>query len=271
MRRCPFWHQMLYCSWTVICSQNCSHTTLRLLTCLSKKNTCWSARKQYGAHLPKSTCAVYTRDMVHSEELEETRQLLVMWWTSKQRTRTGESSRWESWRVWLLEMMESLEEQNCVQKSCTWNVLFNNFTPWNYRVTDRCQHCRRGWTQKLLHLQRAYVYKKLPKRKTELNSLNEQCYQLAFSWQTDTIETIVLFLLENWLSNMMSVIMLFKADWSWVKYIHWFHESKPNLLGLISKILTYNLHCRSQDLMHIKAQSNIPYQTAATPHIWCTP
>ena len=50
--------------------------------------------------------------------------------------------------------------------------------PWNCHVTDRRQHRRRGWTQKLLHfardgmlqLQRAYAYKKLPKRRTEMNS-----------------------------------------------------------------------------------------------------
>ena len=28
--------------------------------------------------------------------------------------------------------------------SPTWNMLFNNFTLCNYRVTDRCQHCRWG-------------------------------------------------------------------------------------------------------------------------------
>ena len=64
----------------------------------------------------------------------------------------------------------------------------------------------------MLQLQCNYVYKKLPKRRTEMNGQNEQCYQLAFSWQTDIVEKIVLFPLENWLSNMMSVIILFKVD-----------------------------------------------------------
>ena len=40
----------------------------------------------------------------------------------------------------------------------------------------------------------------IPKRKSEMNSPNEQCYQLAFSWRTDTIETVVLFTFKKWLS-----------------------------------------------------------------------
>ena len=44
-----------------------------------------------------------------------------------------------------------------------------------------------------------------------MNSQNEQCYQLAISSQTDTIETVVLFTFREIIINTMSVIMLFKA------------------------------------------------------------
>lgn len=110
-----------------------------------------------------------------------------------------------------------------------------NFTPWNYRVTDSCQHRRRGWTQRLLHfaqnvmlqLQRVYVYKRLPKKKSEMDNLNEQCYQLEFSWRTDTIETVVLFTLREMIVNVMSVIILFEADRAWEKK----HISPPEIYG----------------------------------------
>lgn len=123
-------------------------------------------------------------------------------------TKTEGSGRWESSRIWSLEMMESLEEQNCAQESPTWNVRSNNFTHWNDCVTGRWQHPRQGWTQRLPHfaqdrmlqLQHACVCKRLPKRKSEMNSPNKQCYQLAFSWRTDTIETVVLFTFKKWLS-----------------------------------------------------------------------
>ena len=123
-------------------------------------------------------------------------------------TKTEGSGRWESSRIWSLEMMESLEEQNCAQESPTWNVRSNNFTHWNNCVTGRWQHPRQGWTQRLPHfaqdgmlqLQHACVCKRLPKRKSEMNSPNKQCYQLAFSWRTDTIETVVLFTFKKWLS-----------------------------------------------------------------------
>ena len=53
-----------------------------------------------------------------------------------------------------------------------------------------------------------------------MNSQNEQCYQLAISSPTDTIETVVLFTLRETSINMMSVIILFMADRSRVKYIY---------------------------------------------------
>ena len=45
-----------------------------------------------------------------------------------------------------------------------------------------------------------------------MNSQNEQCYQLAISSRTDTIETVVLFTFREMIINMMSVIILFMAD-----------------------------------------------------------
>ena len=53
-----------------------------------------------------------------------------------------------------------------------------------------------------------------------MNSQNEQCYQLAISSQTDTIETVVLFTFREIIIDTMSVIMLFKADRSRVEYIY---------------------------------------------------
>ena len=53
-----------------------------------------------------------------------------------------------------------------------------------------------------------------------MNSQNEQCYQLAISSRTDTIETVVLFTFRKMIINMMSVIILLMADRSQVKYIY---------------------------------------------------
>ena len=53
-----------------------------------------------------------------------------------------------------------------------------------------------------------------------MNSQNEQCYQLAINSRTDTIETVVLFTFRKMIINMMSVIILFMADRSQVKYIY---------------------------------------------------
>lgn len=72
----------------------------------------------------------------------------------------------------------------------------------------------------MLQLQRVYVYKRLPKKKSEMDNLNEQCYQLEFSWRTDTIETVVLFTLREMIVNVMSVIILFEADRAWEKNIY---------------------------------------------------
>ena len=68
--------------------------------------------------------------------------------------------------------------------------------------------------------QHACVYKRLPERKCEMNSQNEQCYQLAISSPTDTIDTVVLFTFREMIINMMSVIILFMADRFRVKYIY---------------------------------------------------
>ena len=53
-----------------------------------------------------------------------------------------------------------------------------------------------------------------------MNSQNEQCYQLAISSPTDTIDTVVLFKFREMIINMMSVIILFMADRFRVKYIY---------------------------------------------------
>ena len=53
-----------------------------------------------------------------------------------------------------------------------------------------------------------------------MNSQNEQCYQLAISSQTDTIERVALLTFREIIINTMSVIMLFKADRSRVEYIY---------------------------------------------------
>ena len=64
----------------------------------------------------------------------------------------------------------------------------------------------------------ASVYKqRLPKRKCEMNSQNERCYQLAISSQT---ETVVLFTFREIIINMMSMNKFFEADRTRVKYIY---------------------------------------------------
>ena len=53
-----------------------------------------------------------------------------------------------------------------------------------------------------------------------MNRQNEQCYQLAISSRTDTIETVVLFTFREMIITRMSVIILFMADRSRLKYIY---------------------------------------------------
>ena len=70
-----------------------------------------------------------------------------------------------------------------------------------------------------------------------MDNLNEQCYQLAFSWQTDTIETVVLFTLREMIINVMSVIILFEAARTWVEK----HISPPEIyVGSVSRIWLRN-------------------------------
>lgn len=69
----------------------------------------------------------------------------------------------------------------------------------------------------MLQSQHACVYKRLPKRKCEMNNQNEQCYQLAISSRTDAIGTVLLFTFREMIINMMSVIILFMEDRSQVK------------------------------------------------------